>query len=137
MRQQVPVPDAGPWCSGQGSEVTLPFSWEWGEAAGPVGSWAHGAPAEGVNRLVSPVGSCRDCVHTLHSRDTWLKQGRVVRLGEVPYKVTVGPRAPRGDRDFWSRRGEHVTSGDFVGDGLPEHMGNLGWKAALGPLPCT
>ncbi|XP_051010872.1 DNA repair protein complementing XP-C cells isoform X1 [Acomys russatus] len=31
----------------------------------------------------------RDCVHTLHSRDTWLKQARVVRLGEVPYKVTV------------------------------------------------
>ncbi|XP_070289646.1 DNA repair protein complementing XP-C cells isoform X3 [Myotis yumanensis] len=28
----------------------------------------------------------RDCVQTLHSRDTWLKQGRVVRLGEVPYK---------------------------------------------------
>ncbi|XP_077849644.1 DNA repair protein complementing XP-C cells isoform X9 [Macaca mulatta] len=29
----------------------------------------------------------RDCVHTLHSRDTWLKKARVVRLGEVPYKV--------------------------------------------------
>ncbi|XP_054451744.1 DNA repair protein complementing XP-C cells isoform X2 [Pteronotus mesoamericanus] len=28
----------------------------------------------------------RDCVHVLHSRDTWLKEGRVVRLGEVPYK---------------------------------------------------
>lgn len=26
-------------------------------------------------------------MHTLHSRDTWLKQARVVRLGEVPYKV--------------------------------------------------
>lgn len=36
------------------------------------------------------VGSRRDCVHTLHSRDTWLKQARVVRLGEVPYKVTIG-----------------------------------------------
>ncbi|XP_068413851.1 DNA repair protein complementing XP-C cells [Eschrichtius robustus] len=32
----------------------------------------------------------RDCVHTLHSRDTWLKQARVVRLGEVPYKVVKG-----------------------------------------------
>ncbi|XP_012517664.1 PREDICTED: DNA repair protein complementing XP-C cells [Propithecus coquereli] len=32
----------------------------------------------------------RDCVHTLHSRDTWLKKGRVVRLGEAPYKVTSG-----------------------------------------------
>lgn len=28
-------------------------------------------------------------MHTLHSKDTWLKQARVVRLGEVPYKVTV------------------------------------------------
>ncbi|XP_014372456.1 DNA repair protein complementing XP-C cells isoform X3 [Alligator sinensis] len=32
----------------------------------------------------------RDCVHTLHSRDTWLKQGRVVRIGEVPYKMVKG-----------------------------------------------
>ncbi|XP_017650299.1 DNA repair protein complementing XP-C cells isoform X2 [Nannospalax galili] len=36
-----------------------------------------------------PVYS-RDCVHTLHSRDTWLKQARVVRLGEVPYKMVKG-----------------------------------------------
>lgn len=34
----------------------------------------------------------RDCVHTLHSRDTWLKQARVVRLGEVPYKVSAAGR---------------------------------------------
>ncbi|XP_006876659.1 PREDICTED: DNA repair protein complementing XP-C cells [Chrysochloris asiatica] len=32
----------------------------------------------------------RDCVHTLHSRDTWLKQARTVRLGEVPYKMVKG-----------------------------------------------
>lgn len=32
-------------------------------------------------------GLFRDCVHTLHSRDTWLKQARVVRIGEAPYKV--------------------------------------------------
>ncbi|XP_049622464.1 DNA repair protein complementing XP-C cells [Suncus etruscus] len=32
----------------------------------------------------------RDCVHTLHSRDTWLKQARVVRLGELPYKMVKG-----------------------------------------------
>nr|XP_045008508.1 DNA repair protein complementing XP-C cells [Jaculus jaculus] len=32
----------------------------------------------------------RDCVHTLHSKDTWLKQARVVRLGEVPYKMVKG-----------------------------------------------
>ncbi|XP_053810176.1 DNA repair protein complementing XP-C cells isoform X2 [Vidua chalybeata] len=32
----------------------------------------------------------RDCIHTLHSRDTWLKQARVVRVGEVPYKMVRG-----------------------------------------------
>ncbi|NXA73014.1 XPC protein, partial [Thryothorus ludovicianus] len=32
----------------------------------------------------------RDCIHTLHSRDTWLKQARVVRIGEVPYKMVKG-----------------------------------------------
>ncbi|XP_010156159.1 PREDICTED: DNA repair protein complementing XP-C cells [Eurypyga helias] len=36
-----------------------------------------------------PVYS-RDCVHTLHSKDTWLKQARVVRIGEVPYKMVKG-----------------------------------------------
>lgn len=29
----------------------------------------------------------RECVHTLHTRETWLKEGRVVRRGEEPYKV--------------------------------------------------
>ncbi|KAI3357243.1 hypothetical protein L3Q82_015695 [Scortum barcoo] len=33
-----------------------------------------------------PVYS-RDCVHTLHSRDTWLKEARTVRLGEEPFKM--------------------------------------------------
>ncbi|XP_031977095.1 DNA repair protein complementing XP-C cells isoform X2 [Corvus moneduloides] len=32
----------------------------------------------------------RDCIHTLHSRDTWLKQARVVRVGEMPYKMVKG-----------------------------------------------
>ncbi|MCI4380700.1 hypothetical protein PGIGA_G00243040 [Pangasianodon gigas] len=32
----------------------------------------------------------RDCIHTLHSRDTWLKQARTVRLGEEPYKMVKG-----------------------------------------------
>ncbi|MEQ2239180.1 hypothetical protein ILYODFUR_001893 [Ilyodon furcidens] len=32
----------------------------------------------------------RDCVHTLHSRDIWLKQARTVRLGEEPYKMVKG-----------------------------------------------
>ncbi|XP_054653423.1 DNA repair protein complementing XP-C cells isoform X2 [Dunckerocampus dactyliophorus] len=36
-----------------------------------------------------PVYS-RDCVHTLHSRDTWLKEARTVRIGEVPYKMVKG-----------------------------------------------
>ncbi|XP_062854525.1 DNA repair protein complementing XP-C cells [Trichomycterus rosablanca] len=36
-----------------------------------------------------PVYS-RDCVHTLHSRDTWLKQARTVQLGEEPYKMVRG-----------------------------------------------
>ncbi|XP_028266530.1 DNA repair protein complementing XP-C cells [Parambassis ranga] len=36
-----------------------------------------------------PVYS-RSCVHTLHSRDTWLKEARTVRLGEEPYKMVKG-----------------------------------------------
>ncbi|XP_061154733.1 DNA repair protein complementing XP-C cells isoform X1 [Syngnathus typhle] len=36
-----------------------------------------------------PVYS-RDCVHTLHSKDTWLKEARTVRIGEVPYKMVKG-----------------------------------------------
>ncbi|KAM6061967.1 DNA repair protein complementing XP-C cells isoform 2-T2 [Chlamydotis macqueenii] len=32
----------------------------------------------------------RDCIHTLHSKDTWLKKARVVRIGEVPYKMVKG-----------------------------------------------
>lgn len=29
----------------------------------------------------------RGCVFTLHSRDIWLKQAKVVKLGEQPYKI--------------------------------------------------
>ncbi|XP_069549980.1 DNA repair protein complementing XP-C cells isoform X1 [Brachyistius frenatus] len=36
-----------------------------------------------------PVYS-RDCVHTLHSKDTWLKEARTVLLGEEPYKMVKG-----------------------------------------------
>uniref|UniRef100_UPI0037E95E59 DNA repair protein complementing XP-C cells isoform X2 n=1 Tax=Semicossyphus pulcher TaxID=241346 RepID=UPI0037E95E59 len=36
-----------------------------------------------------PVYS-RDCVQTLHSKDTWLKEARTVRLGEEPYKMVRG-----------------------------------------------
>ncbi|KAM9855192.1 DNA repair protein complementing XP-C cells [Aulostomus maculatus] len=36
-----------------------------------------------------PVYS-RECVRTLHSRDTWLKEARTVRIGEEPYKMVKG-----------------------------------------------
>ncbi|XP_077457474.1 DNA repair protein complementing XP-C cells [Stigmatopora argus] len=36
-----------------------------------------------------PVYS-RDCVHTLHSKDTWLKEAQTVRIGELPYKMVKG-----------------------------------------------
>ncbi|XP_061536244.1 DNA repair protein complementing XP-C cells isoform X1 [Phycodurus eques] len=36
-----------------------------------------------------PVYS-RDCVHTLHSKDTWLKEARTIRIGELPYKMVKG-----------------------------------------------
>ena len=29
----------------------------------------------------------RECVRTLHSRETWIKQARVVKDGEKPYKI--------------------------------------------------
>ncbi|PNF35257.1 hypothetical protein B7P43_G04796 [Cryptotermes secundus] len=29
----------------------------------------------------------RECVHVLHSREIWLKEAKVVRLGETPYKI--------------------------------------------------
>ncbi|KAL5286585.1 XPC family protein [Megaselia abdita] len=29
----------------------------------------------------------RECVHTLHSREIWLKSARTVKLGEKPYKI--------------------------------------------------
>ncbi|XP_036434994.1 DNA repair protein complementing XP-C cells isoform X2 [Colossoma macropomum] len=48
-------------------------------------------------RTAAILGYCRgeavysrDCVHTLHSRDTWLKEARTVRLGEEPYKMVKG-----------------------------------------------
>lgn len=31
----------------------------------------------------------RECVHTLHCRTTWLKEGRTVKLHEEPYKVVT------------------------------------------------
>ena len=29
----------------------------------------------------------RECVHTLHSKQTWLKEARAVRVNEIPYKM--------------------------------------------------
>lgn len=38
----------------------------------------------------------RECVHTLQGRTSWLKEGRVVKLGEEPYKVVKA--RPKWDR---------------------------------------
>ncbi|XP_059060147.1 DNA repair protein complementing XP-C cells homolog [Achroia grisella] len=38
----------------------------------------------------------RECVYVCHSRDTWLKEAKVVRLGEKPYKVVKA--RPKWDR---------------------------------------
>ncbi|XP_047004381.1 DNA repair protein complementing XP-C cells homolog [Schistocerca americana] len=38
----------------------------------------------------------RECVHTLHSREIWLKEAKVVRLGETPYKIVKA--RPKWDR---------------------------------------
>lgn len=38
----------------------------------------------------------RDCVHTLHSRDIWKKQGKTVMVDEEPYKIVKA--MPKWDR---------------------------------------
>lgn len=38
----------------------------------------------------------RECVHTCHSREIWLKEARVVKLGEQPYKIVKA--RPKWDR---------------------------------------
>ncbi|XP_055859260.1 DNA repair protein complementing XP-C cells homolog [Episyrphus balteatus] len=38
----------------------------------------------------------RECVHTCHSREIWLKEARVVKLGEEPYKIVKA--RPKWDR---------------------------------------
>ncbi|XP_051873404.1 DNA repair protein complementing XP-C cells [Pristis pectinata] len=52
-----------------------------------------------------PVYS-RDCVHVLHSKDTWLKEARVVRDGEVPCKMVKSQsnRARRARLANWENR---------------------------------
>lgn len=90
------------------------------------GAWgSSGCEQPSVSRLL-----LRDCVHTLHSRDTWLKQARVVRLGEVPYKVrAVGRKAAARPGGRGKSTGTlSVCTEDFVRGG---HTGELGGKAAL------
>lgn len=38
----------------------------------------------------------RECVHVLHSRELWVKQARVVKPGETPYKIVTA--RPKWDR---------------------------------------
>lgn len=38
----------------------------------------------------------RDCVHKLHSREIWVKQARVVKPGQEPYKIVKA--RPKWDR---------------------------------------
>lgn len=38
----------------------------------------------------------RECVHTLHSREIWVKQARTVMLAQTPYKIVKA--RPKWDR---------------------------------------
>ena len=38
----------------------------------------------------------RECIHILHSRELWVKQARVVKPGETPYKIVMA--RPKWDR---------------------------------------
>lgn len=49
----------------------------------------------------------RDCVHTLHSRELWVKQARVVRPGEIPYKIVKA-------RPKWNRVSIHFGAPNCV-----------------------
>uniref|UniRef100_A0A182QNX0 Rad4 beta-hairpin domain-containing protein n=1 Tax=Anopheles farauti TaxID=69004 RepID=A0A182QNX0_9DIPT len=53
------------------------------------------APTLGFTSGKEPVYA-RECVHTLHAREVWLKQARTVKLYETPYKVVSG--RPKYDR---------------------------------------
>ncbi|KAL8583477.1 hypothetical protein ACOMHN_044835 [Nucella lapillus] len=41
----------------------------------------------------------RECVHTLHSRDNWLREARLVRLGETAYKMVKSRKRWNRARD--------------------------------------
>ncbi|XP_050068452.1 DNA repair protein complementing XP-C cells homolog [Anopheles maculipalpis] len=53
------------------------------------------APTLGFTSGKEPVYA-RECVHTLHAREVWLKQARTVKMFETPYKVVSG--RPKYDR---------------------------------------
>ncbi|XP_058171137.1 DNA repair protein complementing XP-C cells homolog [Anopheles ziemanni] len=53
------------------------------------------APTLGFTSNKEPVYA-RECVHTLHAREVWLKQARTVKLFETPYKnVSARPKYNR------------------------------------------
>uniref|UniRef100_A0A182VXS8 Rad4 beta-hairpin domain-containing protein n=1 Tax=Anopheles minimus TaxID=112268 RepID=A0A182VXS8_9DIPT len=53
------------------------------------------APTLGFTSGKEPVYA-RECVHTLHAREVWLKQARTVKMFETAYKVVSG--RPKYDR---------------------------------------
>ena len=56
------------------------------------------APTLGFTSGKEPVYA-RECVHTLHAREVWLKQARTVKMFETPYKIVSG--RPKYDRVSW------------------------------------
>lgn len=46
-------------------------------------------PPQVGNIKGEPVYS-REYVHTLHTRELWMREAKVVRIGESPYKVVKG-----------------------------------------------
>lgn len=58
------------------------------------GLYPPNAPTLGFVRK-EPVYA-RECVHVMHSREIWVKQARVVKLGETPYKIVKS--RPKWDR---------------------------------------
>lgn len=49
----------------------------------------------------------RTCVYTLHSRDIWLKQAKVVRMGEQPYKIVKA-------RPKWDKVSRQMGQGMWI-----------------------
>ncbi|KAH1011769.1 hypothetical protein HUJ04_001064 [Dendroctonus ponderosae] len=56
----------------------------------------------------------RACVYTLHSRDIWLKQAKVVRMGEQPYKIVKA--RPKWDkaRPKWDKLSNQVITDQLL-----------------------